>query len=556
MFLTQTVRSVAHKACRQLPRFARSNNGSTAIIFALSMIPVLAVGGAGIDLARAMMVKARLSSALDAAALAVGKTSGLTTPQIQALAQKYFDANYPSGTSLGTHDAVAVTVNGPSISLRVNGTVPTTLLKLVHFDQLHLGVRNTVTRNTTNVEVALALDNTGSMAGTKIADLKDAAKDLIDLVVLDDQSLAYSKVALAPYSMGVNVGAYANQVRGAIAPGKTITAATKANPIVITANTHGFATNDYIYITGVSGMTQLNNKPYQVVKVDANRFQLKDTSGTLINSTSYSTFTVGAGTAAAYCTKGGGTSAAPITPACPYYRFQNSSGNWNLFQVSTCVTERSTNPYNDVAPSTTPLGRNYPAVQVTSTYPVSSTNPCTSSLIAPLSPNRTTLHTAVDNMTAGGSTGGHIGVAWGWYLLSPNFGYLWPGQGQAAAYTAPNTVKVAVIMTDGEYNSSYCNGVISQDSTSGSGSSSDHINCNAPNGNTYTQAQALCTAMKASKIIIYTVGFQVVSAPAATALINNCATDAQHVYIATTGGDLKAAFHAIAVGISQLRLSK
>jgi hypothetical protein len=111
-------------------------------------------------------------------------------------------------------------------------------------------------------------------------------------------------------------------------------------------------------------------------------------------------------------------------------------------------------------------------------------------------------------------------------------------------------------MTDGEYNSMYCSGVISQDSTSGSGSANDHINCNAANGNTYTQAQNSCTAMKAAGVIVYMVGFQVVNAPAASALINNCATDAEHVYLPANGAALQDAFHAIGQEISQLRLSQ
>jgi hypothetical protein len=50
------------------------------------------------------------------------------------------------------------------------------------------------------------LDLTGSMAGDKIEDLIAAAKDLIDIVVWDDQSHYSSRVALAPFAPAVNVG--------------------------------------------------------------------------------------------------------------------------------------------------------------------------------------------------------------------------------------------------------------------------------------------------------------------------------------------------------------
>jgi hypothetical protein len=64
----------------------------------------------------------------------------------------------------------------------------------------------------TNLEISLMLDTTGSMAGQKIADLKLAAKDLVDIVVWSDQSQYTSKVALAPFSARVNVGAYLDKV--------------------------------------------------------------------------------------------------------------------------------------------------------------------------------------------------------------------------------------------------------------------------------------------------------------------------------------------------------
>ena len=86
-----------------------------------------------------------------------------------------------------------------------------------------------------SIEVSLMLDITGSMAGQKLTALKTAAKDLVNIIVWPDQSEHTSKVALVPYSMGVNVGDYADKVRGAPPASKKITGATKANPVVITA---------------------------------------------------------------------------------------------------------------------------------------------------------------------------------------------------------------------------------------------------------------------------------------------------------------------------------
>lgn len=609
-----------NKASAWIRNYFSNSRGNIAMITGLVGVAVVAAGGGALDWSRAMITKARLGAALDAAALAVGKQTGLDEMQAEALAQQFFDANY-NAANFGAAAPVDAQILTNGIALSVTAQVPTTLLKLASINYLNLSVSNQVVRASKNLEVAMALDNTNSMAGTKIADLKVAAKSLIDLVVQNVQTPTYSKVAIAPYSTGVNAGPYATSVRGAITGGKaitnaawangtakTITGATKASPVVITSAAHGLSNGDRIFIKNVSGMTQLNNNQYTVAGVTANTFQLSGVNGTGYNNyssggtatkcltstcevvvtavghglsngnTSYIkdvggmtqlndlTYTVANATADTYVLSGVvGTSYSAYTSGgdsyctvagCEYYRFQNSSGNWRMHRITTCVSERTTNPFNDTAPSTSPLGFNYPAVQVSAAYPVSTTNNCIAGQVAPLSDNKVSLHAAVDAMTAGNSSGGHVGIAWAWYMLSSNFSSVFPASALPGPYNNVNYLKVAVVMTDGEYNSMYCNGVITQDSTSGSGSNSDHINCNAANGNTYTQAETLCANMKTAGVIVYMVGFQVVSAPAASQLINNCATSPAHIYLPQTGTALQNAFTAIAQEINQLRISQ
>jgi hypothetical protein len=47
---------------------------------------------------------------------------------------------------------------------------------------------------------------------------------------------------------------------------KSITAVTQANPAAVTISSHGYATNDRIFITGVVGMTELNNREFQTIQ--------------------------------------------------------------------------------------------------------------------------------------------------------------------------------------------------------------------------------------------------------------------------------------------------
>ena len=73
----------------------------------------------------------------------------------------------------------------------------------------------------------------------------------------------------------------------------TITGATKANPCVITATSHGFATGDTVTISSVVGMIQLNTNRYIITKIDANSFSLNDLFGNPVDSTAFGTYVSG-----------------------------------------------------------------------------------------------------------------------------------------------------------------------------------------------------------------------------------------------------------------------
>jgi hypothetical protein len=167
----------------------------------------------------------------------------------------------------------------------------------------------------------------------------------------------------------------------------------------------------------------------------------------------------------------------------------------------------------------------------------------------------------IDKLVTGGSTAGQLGTAWAWYLLSPNWNTVlqqaFPTSSAAGPYSdlttlnskgQPKLRKIAVLMTDGDYNINYCKGVEAKDSNQ-----TPDINCNSENGQSQAQATSLCTAIKNAKIEVYTVGFQV--STAAKAFLTSCATDASHYYDATTEVALQAAFRDIALKIATLRLT-
>ncbi len=74
---------------------------------------------------------------------------------------------------------------------------------------------------------------------------------------------------------------------------KSITGATKANPVVITSSSHGLSNGDEVYIDGLGGMTEVNNRNYLVANVTTNTFRLQNLFGENIDGTGFTAYTSG-----------------------------------------------------------------------------------------------------------------------------------------------------------------------------------------------------------------------------------------------------------------------
>jgi Flp pilus assembly protein TadG len=448
------------RAQRIWAHFQSNSRGNVSIIFGFCAIGLVGGLGVAIDTSVAYNVKSRLGAAVDAAALAGARV--FASPNRDTDIEKFFDANFPDGYMGSILQPLDISSNGENrtVTVTARATIPTFFMRVLGRESTDIAATSEATLSSRDVEVSLVLDVTGSMR-YDMDDLRDAANQLVDIVVQDLQEPFYSKVALVPYSAAVNVGDYADDIRG--------------------------------------------------------------------------TYTEGT------CS----------TPTCRYFEFNNATQYATLttHEITTCVTERpGPDLSTDAAPNVAQLGRAYLG-----------SNGCLDHEILPLSSNKTELHDRINDLDYGGSTAGHIGVAWGWYLVAPNFGYLWPAESQPKQYgeihLGQEVMKVVIIMTDGEFNTIYHSGVIAKNSGSGSGSSAEKINQNGTNGNAFTQAEALCTNMKAEGVIVYTVGFANASTGPAATFVTNCATSPEHVYLPSTGAELQQAFRDIAVQVSNLRIS-
>jgi Flp pilus assembly protein TadG len=614
-----------------LRRFRRDDRGVFMILFAVLAIVLIATSGAVVDFTKVQQARTRAQTALDAGTLALQSRILLDTDdEIKVKMQTILTQRLDDSTIAAVVTAATTSDDAGRLNVRAYVEVPTFFVRLVGIASIRANLESEATRSSSDLEVSVSLDVTGSMVATydrrgnlvtnKIGDLISATNQLIDLVVNTQQppvALTYSKMAIVPWSAGVNVGStYAASVRGtpnsttktisgaswATGSQFTITGITQANNgVVTTSANHGFQTGDVVAITGVSGMTDVNGRSYVITRNSNTTFSLN------IRTSNYSSFRSGGTPRVAKClysdcrvtvtanshgyanddpiyvdnvsgmtglnnagyfvanattnslslvgsfgpTAGTYTSGGRIwcgSYGCSYRTFYNADGGISAHAVSTCTSERDTNTFTDTAPSTTALGYNYP----------SGSNGCLATQILPLTSDRATLHAKVNALVAEGSTAGHLGLAWGWYMISPNFAYLWPTDSKPRAYGAEHLIKAVIFMTDGVFNTPYCSGVIAADATSGSGGASTHINCNATNGASRAQAEQLCDAIKtpANKTLLYTVGFDLAADESSLNFLRDCATSPEYFFQADNGADLTIAFQSIASSLSELRISK
>ena len=392
------IAGIGRVVSRFVKQFIREERANTAMIFALTFVSLVTAAGGGIDVSRALVAKSRLATALDSAALAVGATNGLSNQQMTDLANLYFNANYPVG-ALGTHNPVVVMPHGQSISLSVTGSIPTTLLQIMHLNQFDLQVDNEVVRSVTKLRVALVLDNTGSMTETdatgtsKISALITASHQLLTQLQNAAVNPGDVQVAIIPFAKDVNAGAAsfnANWLRwtewdSSVNPSGQASNTGSWNPVVVCSGSNACSCAAY-----------------------------PNTLDTLAHP-------------ASTCTCAGVNNAKVCTNKT---WVPNNHNTWQG-----CVMDRDQN--KDTQNDTSTM------VDTTTLFPAEQYNACpTLASLMSLSFDWAALNTKIDAMVAGGGTNQTIGLAWGWQALSQ-------GSPLLAPPIDPTFQNVIVLLSDG-----------------------------------------------------------------------------------------------------------
>jgi Flp pilus assembly protein TadG len=204
---------------------ARNEQGTVAVIFAVSAFVLLMVTGLAVDIGRVMHAERTLSAAIDAAALAAAKgirSQNLTDAEAKEVARQYFEANMKgngAGYANVQNFSVAIDRDHNSVAINVDSEVPMLFANVGGISKMSLPKGSVAIYETKDIEVGIQLDVTGSMCQpcTKIAALKDAVagpNGLLDILLPDNGTTNKVRIGLAPFAVGVNAGDYIAAVSG------------------------------------------------------------------------------------------------------------------------------------------------------------------------------------------------------------------------------------------------------------------------------------------------------------------------------------------------------
>lgn len=484
-------------------RFTKDGSGAIAPIFAAALSGLLLVIGTTVEYGRRAIARAELQIALDAAVLAgASKLQQNSADKAAAIAagKAAFDANRAKRRFAGDiAESIDISVTGNTVVAKGTANISTVLANIVGVNTLPLlgvtksqpgggsaieaevGAEASITNS--HFEISIMLDITGSMCDDpQPTNLSDApCTSAVKLNAMKNSAISLVNTMLATEEMR-------NRIRIAIVPFSDGVRLPSAPRLVAAGSTP--SVKSYTY-----------------------------------NEVYYNSAT----------------------------RRYESRSVTEWYHPTECVAERTGNDkYNDAAPGS----GNYVMTamrqgksQTDSTAMEFGCSLGTASTVMPLTNKKDDLIAKINSLAAKGGTAGHLGTAWAWYVLSPNWKNVWSGSDDdAAAYPAANDKtlrKIAVLMTDGDYNNQYALGGYKVGSTPYD---------KAANAASTTQASELCTGMKNKNIEVFTVGFQVSSA--AKTFLEGCATPVGHAFMADSPAQLAAAFQGIGRQVLSLYLSK
>lgn len=536
----------------------RARRGSVALVAAAVATIAIGFAGLAVDSTRIWLVRARLKTALDAAALTAARQ--FNEPTRDAEARAAFWANYNQHATRehwlgGTATQPVIAQEGQNmIRVTASASVPTTLFNIISPSVTSFSDSSTAERTGTGLEVAIVLDQTGSMDDTdgsagmrKIDAAKRAIGTMLDVLYAGRDTRPNLWFSIVPFSTTINIGTqYANSMLNTTSPPMPAGWSLGAWSGCVEARRGGHDITEDAPVPG----TATAFRPF----FNASTYRQYGTVATRNCSNYYP----GSSNSTRYC-KGDNDWGATNTEL-------NSNAIWDQMR-------------DEGMPLAQRFGPN---------------SRCALNSIQPLTASRATLDAKLEEIDALPVSGGTVivpGLQGGWFTLSPEWQDSWgladtaEGQRRPLAYGTRNMQKAVILLSDGEHNwygqASYApvsqapelyysaygrpsQGLLPGFTPRNTGNrSSDERENNRRAGLALdARLRAVCNAMKVPVanggpgIIIYVIGFEVTAGSAAETLLRNCATSPQHYFESPSAAQLQSIFTQIGNQLASLRLAR
>lgn len=520
--------------------FARDDRGVISVVYGIGFAVALLSAAVAVDYGRMVTERWADQRALDAAVLAASDSLGGADEQVagEQRAKAFYKANRTQNPNSDITGIQLDSANG-QVAAKTETPWHATLLKGLKnlfpgiADDRQISVTAQVAKGSGSVELALVLDNSGSMAGTHIEDLRMAANDLVSTLFAGSDGSGRVKVGVVPFAASVNVGAGArgaSWIDGAgIAPTHSENFDTPQNRLAL-FDEMGVAWRGCVEARS-NGLDVTDTPPTtsNPASMFVPMFAPDEPGEAGSNSLGYNN---------SYLNDDGGQ-CEPYERYCESYSRRGNCRQWRTVTLPEPEAQERTCKYSGASPSGA-LGPNAM---------------CTTQAILPLNSTKSDVQTAITNMQASGNTNIKEGVAWGWRVLSPGAPFT---EGRAYGGGEGNR-KIMIVMTDGEnwYNAA---------STHNASVYAAHgFAAKGRLGSTFTRAgytsflnartTAVCENAKAAGITVYTIAFRLENDPTTRSLLRSCASGADYFFTASDGGTLIQSFRNIGREINTLRLA-
>ncbi len=198
----------------------RESGGNVAMMFALSLVPLLMVGGMALDMKRATDNKSFVQDALDASVLAASRTYIDAVNEAPAVRESLSTAS-----GLANFHQNTATLNGglnaliPTYSYEADYTIvattsvttPTVFSSIVGVNEIISNVSATAKAgDVRGFEIVLVLDNTSSMfENNRMTQMREAAKLFTNLMYESSPEPELTRISVIPWAAVVNINSQA-----------------------------------------------------------------------------------------------------------------------------------------------------------------------------------------------------------------------------------------------------------------------------------------------------------------------------------------------------------